>query len=366
MKGQIQRDIFLENLSHASKFTSSRIGSAAGLQGVYCMLFKDHIDIFATNLNTSYAVSIPATFEEEGSFLIESGKIIEFLSYLDEEKLTIVVEKERIVLTAGKTKGAFPFLTSTDFPLPPAIPQQGGISMDMKTFEGVVGRVLFAASRDLSRPVLSGIKFIEKEGDIDVVATDGFRLSLFTIKNEMGIRAMLVPAEFILEFLRTAKNKKKMSVYFLDEQKMVLFIAGDERYYSRLIDGEFPPYERVIPTERKTLITIDREELIKKIKVVSVFARDHSSIVVCEFKKGEVSIYPKIDGGVENSTAQDCEVEGEAMKVAFNFKFILEFLNTMEKKDIQISLLRPDAPVVLRQKGEENFTHIIMPVRIQE
>lgn len=366
MRGQIQKDLLLENLSHAAKFTSSRLGQTSGLQGVYCVLKKDNLSMYATNLNTSYAVSLALEFEGETSFLIEAPKVMEFLSYLDSKSVDFYIEKDRIVFSQGKTKGAFPFLVSSDFPLPPSLPQDGGIAIEMKVFGGMVDKVLFAASRDLSRPVLSGVKFAEKEGDVDVVATDGFRLSLYTLKNEAGVPPMLIPAEFILDLLRSSKDKKKITIHFLHEQKMVAFAVERETYYSRLIDGDFPPYERVIPTEKKTDITINREELIKKIKIISVFAREHSSIVVCEFKKGEVVIYPKIDGGAENSTSLECDVEGEAMRVAFNFKFLLEFLNSMDKESIQIQLLRSDAPVVLRQKGDKNYTHIIMPVRIQE
>lgn len=366
MRGQIQRDLLLENLSHASKFTSSRLGQTSGLQGVYCVFRKNSLSMYSTNLNTSYAVSLALEFDGETSFLIETTKVIEFLSYLENKDVDFNIEKERIVFSQAKTKGAFPFLVSNDFPIPPAVSPDGGISIEMKIFDGMVERVLFAASRDLSRPVLSGVRFAEKDGDIDVVATDGFRLSLYTLKNEAGIPPMLIPAEFILDLLRSSKDKKKITIHFLHEQKMVAFVVERETYYSRLIDGDFPPYERVIPSEKKTEIIISRDELIRKIKIISVFARDHSSIVVCEFKKGEVAIYPKIDGGVENSTSLECDVEGEPMRVAFNFKFLLEFLNSMQKEHIQIQLLRPDAPVVLRQKGEQNYTHIIMPVRIQE
>lgn len=366
MRGQVQKDLFLENLIHASKFTSSRLGQVSGLQGVYCVLSKGLLHMYATNLNTSYAVTLAVEFDKETSFLMEASKIIEFFSYLESGGVDFYIEKDRVVFSQGKTKGSFPFLTSNDFPVPVAPPQDGGVVIELKAFENMVAKVLFAASRDLSRPVLSGVRFVEKEGLTDIVATDGFRLSLFTLKNDVGMPSMLIPAEFIVDFLRSSRDKKKMTIHFLDEQKMVVFVVEGEVYYSRMIDGEFPPYERVIPSEKKTEIIIDREELIKKIKIISVFARDHSSIIVCEFKKNELTVYPKIDGGVENSTSVECLVEGEPMRVAFNFKFLLEFLNSMEKKDVQIQLLRPDAPVVLRQKGDNNYTHIIMPVRIQE
>ena len=177
---------------------------------------------------------------------------------------------------------------------------------------------------------------------------------------------MLVPAEFLLELARIAKDKKELRMSYLDKEKMVYFQAGDEGFYTRLIEGDFPPYERVIPTEKKTTIVVEREELIKKVKLISIFAREHSSIVICTFKKGEVVLAPKIESSTDNSSTQEIALEGDEMKVAFNFKFLLEFLNVMDKEEIIIELLRPDAPVVLKQKGDTHFLHIIMPIRIQE
>jgi len=365
MKITIDRDLFQKHLSHATRFTSSRIGSGGGLQGVFCVLSKGFLHMYATNLNTSYHAKMAVQGEGEERFLIEANKLIEFFNYLENKPVDIILEKERAIFSQGKTKGSFPFIKNEDFPLPPTQGEEGTL-VDIKTFEKIISHVLFAASRDLSRPVLSGVNFVEKEGEMDVVATDGFRLSLFHMKNEDKIRPMLVPAEFLLELSRIVKDKKELRMSYMDKEKMVYFQAGEEGFYTRLIEGDFPPYERVIPPEKKTTVLIEREELIKKVKLISIFAREHSSIVVCSFKKGELVLAPKIESVADNTTAQEIALEGEEMRVAFNFKFLLEFLNVMDKEEIIIELLRPDAPVVLRQKGDERFLHIIMPIRIQE
>jgi DNA polymerase-3 subunit beta len=153
---------------------------------------------------------------------------------------------------------------------------------------------------------------------------------------------------------------------YLDKEKMVYFKTGNDEYFTRLIEGDFPPYERVIPTEKKTTILVEKNELIRNVKLISVFARDFSSIIICHFKKGELILSPKTEGGAENTTTQEIELEGEEMRVAFNFKFLLEFLNTINEENVTIELLRPDAPVVLKTKKNKDYLHIIMPVRIQE
>ena len=140
---------------------------------------------------------------------------------------------------------------------------------------------------------------------------------------------------------------------------------GEDRFFTRMVDGEFPPFEKVVPAEKKTTVTVDREEFLTKIKLVSIFARESSNIVICEFSKRGLIMRPKTEGAGNNSTQLDIELEGEEQSVAFNYRFIQEFLNTADEKKITVEVLRPDAPVVFKMGSRKDYLHIIMPVRIQ-
>lgn len=359
------KEQLLKAVAQAGRFTSSRVGATAGLQGVLFANNKGKLHIYSTNLNTFFHTILESGEEGEVKFLLDPHKITEFISLLNDGEITLFPEKDKVIISQKKTKGAFPFLSHSDFPTPPVVEGEGQ-TINVKKFEKLISLVLFSASRDLSRPVLSGINFVEKDGDMDIVATDGFRLSLFHIKNELKMKSMLIPADFLLELTRNIKEKETIIINYLDGEKMVYFKTGDDEYYTRLIEGDFPPYERVIPIEKKTTVSVDRNDLIRNVKIISVFARDFSSIIICQFKKGELVLSPKTEGGGENTTTQEIEFEGEEMRVAFNFKFLLEFLNTMDEERVIIELLRPDAPVVLKTQKEKEYLHIIMPVRIQE
>lgn len=359
------KEKLLRALVQSSRFTSSRIGATAGLQGILLVNAKGELHIYSTNLNTFFHTFIETSLQEEVRLLLDHHKVVEFITLLNDGEITLLLEKDKMVISQGKTKGSFPLLPNADFPMPPAV-EKGGQIIDVDKFEKIVSLILFSASRDTSRPVLSGINFVEKEGFMDIVATDGFRLSLFHIKNELKMKSMLIPADFLLELTRNIKGKGTIAMNYLDKEKMVYFKTENDEYYTRLIEGEFPPYERVIPNEKKSTAMASKEELIRNVKLISVFARDFSSIVICHFKKGELVLSPKIEGGAENTTTQEIEFEGEEMRVAFNFKFLLEFLNTINEDKIIIELLRSDAPVVLKTSKDKDYLHIIMPVRIQE
>lgn len=364
MELTINKDFLLNSINQASRFTSARVGSSAGLQGILFLNKEKRLHLYSTDLSTFFHTSLSSDVAEECRFLLDTRKVVEFLSYLSPGDAKLHVEKDKITILQKKSRGSFPFLSGADFPTPPKLEGESQ-KIDVKTFEKIISLVLFSASKDLSRPVLSGVNFVEKEGEMDVVSTDGFRLSLFHIKNDLKLRSSLVPAEFLLELSRNIKEKKEILMSYLDKEKMIFFKTDEDEYFTRLIEGDFPPYERVIPKEKKTTIQIDREDLIRNVKLISVFARDFSNIVVCKFDKSGLTLSPKTEGGGENSTTQDCEFEGEDMKVAFNFKFLLDFLNSTNDEKITLELLRSDAPVVLKTR-EKEYTHIIMPVRIQE
>lgn len=362
---KVQKQDLTNAINLASRFTSNKLGNTAGLQGILFLNKNHSLHLYATNLNSFFHTKIQSDSEGDARFILDYHMVIEFVTYLQEGDVVLSIGENKITIIQKKTKGTFPFIPQNDFPLPPVI-SEGGSPIEMKEFQKIISLVLFSASRDLSRPVLSGVNFVEKNGEIDVVATDGFRLSLFHMKNGLKMRSMLIPAEFLLELLRHTKEQKNIQMSFSEEEKVVFFKAGNDEYYSRLIEGEYPPYEKVVPVEKKTTVIVDREELIRNIKLISIFAREFSSIVVCHFKKGELILSPKTEGGVENTTTQDVEFDGEEMAVAFNFRFLLEFLSIVNDSTVTIELIRPDAPVVLKTKSDKDFLHIIMPVRIQE
>lgn len=365
MKITIKKRLFLEKINTAMRFTSHKIGTPQSLQGIYIKCEGEKINIFSTNLSFYFHTTIPVKSEGNATLLIEPKKISEFLNLLEQEEVDISLEEKQIVVSQGKTRGAFPLFQADDFPLPPKIGPKGEI-IEKEFFEKNIPLVLFSSSKDDSRPVLSGVNFVESEDGLIVVSTDGFRLSILKLKNKKQIKNMLIPAEFLYEVAHYAQGGGDVVFSFSEEEKAVLFSVGDDRFYSRLIEGEFPPFEKVIPSEVKTTVDIDAQEFLRNIKLIAVFARDQSNIVICNFKKDGLWMCPKLSTGNENSTQMDIDITGEEQKIAFNYKFLIDFLNNVKEEKIHIEILRSDAPVVFKIKKREEFIHIIMPVRIQE
>jgi DNA polymerase-3 subunit beta len=161
------------------------------------------------------------------------------------------------------------------------------------------------------------------------------------------------------------REEKEAVFQFSKTEKVVAVRSGENEFYTRLIEGEYPPFEKVIPQEIKTKAVLDREELLRNIKIASVFAREFSNIIIFEFEKDGLRLVPKTDSAAENEAFQEADITGESQKVALNSKFVLDALNNLDSKNITIEVLRPDAPVVFKIEDKKNFLHIIMPIRIQ-
>jgi len=366
MKLLIEKSIFLESLSLASHFTSGKTISSLVLQGILLRVEDESLHLYASNLSSFFHTVIKTgkKMAEKAEVVIEPRKIIEFISLLPEGKINVEIKEKQIMIWSGENKGVFPLMSQTDFPFPPVVRDKEE-KIEVGELRKAIFFTYFCAATDEARPALTGIDIIPGDETL-LVATDGFRLSLARIEKNLKIPKSIIPAEFLLEIFKHVKEEKETSFSYSLIEKVILFRIGQNEFYSRLIDGDAPPFEKVIPTERKTKITLNREDFLRKIKIVSVFARDLSNIVIVEITKEGVILKPKTDKTEEASSMLEAQIEGENQRIAFNYKFLLDFLNHVETKNIEVEILRSDAPVIFRPVGEKKLLHIIMPVRIQE
>lgn len=364
MKISLLKEGFLEKLNLASKFTSSRLVSSSVLQGV-CLIGRENtIDLYSTNLNYYYHTTIKNEGRHEFKIVVEPKKISEFLSLISESRIEIEITDKKLTIESGRVKGEFPLFESGEFPLPPTLTTEKK-KIKAALIKKNLPTIVFSASSDETRPVLTGIDFVSTGDDLKLVSTDGFRLSLLTLKKEESLPSMIVPAPFLSEVAKLI-DEDEVSFSYSQEEKILAFHIGSHNLYTRLIDGEFPPFEKVIPTDKKTIVIIDREEFLRNVKLVSIFAREFSSVIILKVEKEGVVLLPKTGGDSANVVKQDAVVEGEAQRIAFNYKFLVDFLSNSSAKKIVIELLRGDAPALFKSEGQDNFIHIIMPIRIQE
>ena len=361
----LDKDLLGNTLQIVQKFTSDRINTVQTLQGIYVVLDKKHMHLYATDLNVYSHASIPLISAEKTAFIIEPKKILEFIQFLQSGEITITVTENSITIIQGKTTGVFPIAHADEFPLPPKITEEEQ-TIPSEFFTKHLPFILFTASKDDARPVLTGINISTTPDGVVMVSTDGFRLSVVIEKSNATFPSVIIPASFLQEILKFMQSEKQVSFRFSEKEQIISFTFKGMEFCSRIIEGEFPPYNRVIPTETTTTTKIKKSELLRNTKLISIFAREHSNVIVYTFSPEGLLLSPKKEANAENSTTQDIEFKGEPLKVAFNYKYVIDLLNHIEGDDVEIQLSRSDAPVLFKVPQNPAFMHVIMPVRLSE
>ena len=206
-----------------------------------------------------------------------------------------------------------------------------------------------------------------------MIATDGFRLSVKknTFAKPLNLSTddtltYLVPARSLVEVTKLAKSAKTIRAGATSDGHQFLFVLDDVELVSRLIEGDFPDYKRIIPESGNTIITLDKDEFAQAVKMSSVFARESANVVKWKIGTNQIELSATTPQVGQNRVEVEAKVEGPVLEIAFNYKFLTDFLAIVKGKQITIELNQPLTPGLFRDSAAPDLFHIIMPVRIQD
>lgn len=364
--------ILKENLSKALSLVCRYVSNRPQLPILSNILLKakeNQLKISATNLELGIIYSLGAKIEKEGEITIPGRLINEFVSSLVTDKVEFILDGTNLIVKTNKTHASFTTTAAADFPSFPSIEQTKKTFPLNKLKESIL-RTVFAASTDEMRPVLTGVKTTIKDGKISFVATDGYRLSIeqtaFPDKQE-DLQTIL-PATSLLEIVRAATEVKADEVGFsiIEAKNQVVFTLPNIQIFTRLIDGEFPNIEKIIPIGFKTKAIIDKEQLTTAVKTTSLFARGAANIVKIKIEKEGLRLTAVTPQLGEEEDFIEAKVEGEEVEIAFNFRFLLDLLANFPDKELVLEASGPLAPGVFKPTSSNiSYLHLIMPVRVQ-
>ncbi|MFA6007282.1 MAG: DNA polymerase III subunit beta [Candidatus Shapirobacteria bacterium] len=365
-----------ENLSLALTHTSRFVASKLQLPILNHILFSTdngRLKLSATNLDLAINYWIGAKIETEGSFCLPAKEITEFVSYLSPGPLTLSLKDTNLLtLTSPKTETNFACLPPSDFPEIPSLDPKTAFEIDLPLLTQAINQIAFAAAIDDSRPVLTAILCTFSSDNLTLVATDGFRLSLKSIKlvNPLSLndqaQTFLIPAKSLQEIVKLARASKKIKIGLTTDSHQIVFVLDDLELVSRLIDGEYPDYHRIVPEAGATKVYLNRDEFSQAIKESSVFARQSANVVKLSLKTNSIELSANAPQIGQNKVTVDAKIEGEPLEIAFNYKFISDFLAICNGDEVVLELNEPLSPGLFRDQATPDLTHIIMPVRIQD
>lgn len=365
MKIKVLQEDLAKAVSQVSRFVNPRVQLPI-LGNIIFRASKTKLNLVATNLELSISKELGAEVSEEGEIAVPGKTIFEIVSNLPKGQIQIESQKEQMSIKAEGFKGSVSGMDTADFPkVATSISSKELVELG-QTLTDSLSKVLFCASSDETRPVLNGVLLLCRKDELYLVATDGFRLSQKVIKLQkpLEIEKLILPKAVVAELLKS-DSTKNLSMQVIQKDGQVVFQAGESILSSRIIAGDFPDFEQIIPKSSTTKVTAQKDELLRVVKLASVFARDNANMVKFEIKKDSLKVSAESSKSGKQEGEVEAKVEGDEMEIIFNFKFLEELLNVIESDEVQIELTNTNAPGVFRDLKDSNFLHLIMPVKIQ-
>lgn len=335
------------------------------LTGIMIDAKKDEIELMSTDLEISLRMTIESKVGEEGKAVLPAKLFGDIVRSLDDESVQMTSEGYDATIRSGSGNFKIRTFPSEDFPKPPDI-GDGGLSINRDIINDMVIKVSKAASRDETRPVLTGVLVDVNENQIKMVATDSYRLAIREEKivspNKEKFSA-IVPGRALLELSRILPMVEKEEVNIIPQENQVLFDLGNIALVSRLIEGQFPNYQQLLPERHEIEISLEREALNAIVKRVSILAQNNLPIKMI-FDKKSLVVSSDTQGVGQAEEKLTIEYEGEPLEVAFNPGYLLDGLNSLSDKAIKMNFISSVKPAVLTGEKAENFIYLLMPVRI--
>ena len=369
MKIICTRKALYDSIQTTQRAVSSR-ASLPILSHIVMSTQDDNLQLTATDLEMWMQCSTKATVEESGAVTVPARVISEVLAALPDEDVTIE-QKEggRIGLSCGTATYELLGLEPEDFPKPPEVEGEASFTIKSQDLQTLVERTLFATSQDSSRVTLTGVLLTLDNSTLKAVATDTHRLCLATadVMDVAGAAStVIVPERTIGEVSRLASELEAEGTITVNASAtQILFECGESRLTSRLIEGQFPNYERVIPIEFEKKLIIPTEQFRAAVKRAAIVARDDANRVTFETSAGTLKLSAESPNIGTASEEVDVVREGDDIRMAFNAKYLLDFLGTINAEAIEMELTGELSPALIRPQGVYDYTYVLMPMQVR-
>ena len=369
-----------ENLARGLATVSRAVATRSTLPitaNVLLVTDEGRLKLAATDLSTALSCWIGAKVEEEGAITIPHRLRGDFVNSLPNDKidLSLPPRGRQLRIVCARNEASIGGVDAEDFPPIPQVADGLSVTVKAEDLRKAITRVVFAAANDESRPVLTGVHTLLDGDKLTMAAADGFRLSVFDLPLQTpadGRTEVIIPARALDGLNRLLGDEEEpVELRVNASRTTALFKLKNVEMVTQLIQGNFPNYSQLIPGAYTTRAVLDVGEFLRETKIASIFARDGSGIVRLQVFPGEggmpgrLVISAKAEEIGDNQGEIDSVVEGEAMKVAFNGKYLADVLNVLDSGQVALETTTSSSHGVLRPVGNDAYVHVVMPMFVQ-
>lgn len=324
---------------------------------------------FSTNLEIAISCFIDADVRSEGSITVPAKLITNYISFLADEKVELsVVDGVSLAVVSTSSDTKIKCINSDEFPLIPKIEKGQEFTVKVDDFYKAIAETVFAASVNASRPVLSGVLLLSGDSGVKLVATDSYRLAEKNIKVSKKPSEdvyCIVPARTMIELSKIITKAAAKDLRVNVSKNQILFSIDGVELMSRLIDGKFPDYEKIIPGDEKTKITVSVEDLSLTLKRVSLFARENNnSVKISVTNDGKMAISSDETKVGEEKAEITVKIDGENNKISLNAQYLLDVLTYIDDDKVVLIVNDKVSPAVIKPVKDDGYVYIIMPLKV--
>ena len=363
MKVVTQRDELAQKLGVVARAVSTR-ASVQILSGVLLRAEAGRLHLAATDMELSLRSSLDAQVEGEGSVVVPGRLLVDLVRLLPDSEVTIEYRAEESVVhvTSGPSTSTLHTYAADDFPRLPDLDAVGTFTVDRESLLETIHRVARAASRDESRPVLTGILVSFTGGKLVMAATDSYRLAVKETELDGTAPELeaIVPSRALQELARIASSGDNVDVGVHENQ--VVFATDGVWLTTRRIDGQFPNYRQLLPEQFEHELTVPRVELLEVVRRASVMIQRATPLQL-RFAEGELTVIARTQDVGESQESMPVAFSGETLEIGFNADFLRDGLESMDGDDVRLKLISPLRPAVIQGEGDD-FTYLVMPIRL--
>jgi len=363
MKLEGKKETLLKGITTVQNAISLR-STLPILSNILLETTKDGLTITGTDLDIGIVTKIPIGITTTGSITVPAKKLLDIIKELPEAPITISVRKNNMVqIVCANTQFKIMGIPKDDFPKLPEFKDKESITLDQGLLKTMLNMTSFAISRDETRYILNGVYTLIKKNSIKMVATDGRRLAMIEKEIELPKnieKKVIIPTKTVQELNRDLKEEGETSIAFGNNQ--IMFKLRDTIIISRLIEGEFPNYEQVIPKEIKEKVVVDREKFLLAARRASLLTSQESQGIKIDIEKNKMIISKHSPDIGEAREELDIAYKGSPFSIGFNPHYIIDVLKNLNEQSIGFELQNPEKPGVIRTK--DNYIYVVLPMQL--
>jgi DNA polymerase III subunit beta len=357
----------LTQLQTVTRVASTR-SAVQALSGVKLAASADSVELLATDMDVGLRVPLQADVERPGEVVLPARLLLDVARALPAERLSLELRgaEQDVELISGAATFHLRTLRVEDFPALPAPADDTRVVLPAEAFVQTIARVARSASKDETRPILTGILMSASERELRMVATDSYRLSVKQTTLEQPLQGALeanVPARALQELVRISQQGESADVAVSVGQNQVVFELDGTTLSSRLLDGQFPNYRQLLPESVEHELRLAAPELTEVVRRISLLAQKNAPLRL-GFREGELTVSAQTPDVGEASETIPVPFHGEPFEIGFNPEFLRDGLESLESEELVLKLISPLRPGLIESPDSGDFVYLIMPIRL--